>query len=59
MPQAVTQDSRGTVFGQPLSLESDGMEELPFASKRNEIAGKTVGLKTIFGLMAACSRQEL
>ena len=28
MPQAVTRDSRGTVFGQPLRLERDGMEEL-------------------------------
>ena len=28
MPQAVTRESRGTVFGQPLRLESDGMEEL-------------------------------
>ena len=28
VPCAVTRDSRGTVFSQPLRLESDGMEEL-------------------------------
>ena len=27
MPQAVTRDSRGSVFGQPLRLESDGVDD--------------------------------